>query len=116
MSIRIIIINYKSLIMRKKIYTYDQRIMVTIMYKDIKHGIIILNKIKDLAKNFNYFEIEKIFFNKRKIQILMGEKEFPYCSMRSTWYSVVSYETTQTNLRHKTAYSYGREYEEVANA
>ena len=95
---------------KKNYLCYDPRIIVTIIYKDIKDGINILEKIK--AKDTNYYEVEKVLFTKKKISVQMGEKNNPYCPMRSTWNSVKIYEQIDMNMKYNTAYSYARTLEE----
>jgi hypothetical protein len=56
---------------------------IQIYYRDIKHGLILLKKLKSSLK-LNYFRIHKITFHEKMIIISLLKKEYVYVPMRST--------------------------------
>jgi hypothetical protein len=85
----------------------DKECIVEINYKDIKHGLKILNKIKTM--DLNYYTIYKTYFFKNIIVLHMIEKEYPYCGWGNTWYNLELNERFILRIKYKTANSYSTE-------
>lgn len=81
----------------------DRKLHVEIYYRNIKHAIKMLNKLK--KKKLFLYETGKITFKKGFIRVEIGEQEYP-CrpGYGNTWFNIALDDAISINDRYKTAH------------